>query len=487
MSATATRPNIKWNVALVDDDDEFRSQFIELASHTHPSLNIIPIGDFAKAKNLLDERRLDIAVLDLCRGRPEQSDQPGIGVLQAWKGIGFCPVIIHSAIAESVMDQKNAFVRVIPREGADKLLEEITRLIDTKIPLIHRAIQEHISSSMREYMWGFVDKHWQQFEPVSMKPDFLRLILARLAEHFSRQGISALTSRFYPDHPQESTDNANEETIHPAHVYVVPPVGSQPMLGDIRRLAGAATEQLVVVLTPTCDFFQKKAEIVLCAEAVELANLPHPKKPNGEYQEWASSPDDTKKLSGLRNLLGNKREGTQSERFYYLPGVFGLPHMVLDFQRLLTVPLEKLSSSPCLARIASPFAEAISAQFVRYVGRIGTPVLDIDSIVKGLRTGLPKSENGSVVSGEPESASAKADESRKAGKAEKSTGAPSAPRPAPAKPEGHSAITGASKAKMAEPEKQAHVSEKAGAPKVEAMEPGNQLSASEEAEVAKPE
>lgn len=476
MSATATKPNIKWNVALVDDDDEFRSQFIELASHTHPLLNIIPIADFAKAKDLLDERRIDIAVLDLCRGRPEQADQPGLGVLMAWKGIGFCPVIIHSAIAESVMEQKNAFVRVIPREGAEKLLEEITRLLDTKIPLIHRAIQEHISSSMREYMWGFVDKHWQQFEPVSTKPDFLRLILARLAEHFSRQGISALTSKFYPEHPQESIDNANEETIHPAHVYVMPPVGSQPMLGDIRRLAGGAAEQLVVVLTPTCDFFQKKAEIVLCAEAGELAKLshPNPKRPNGEYQEWASSPDDAKKLTPLRNLLGNRREGTQPERFYYLPGVFGLPHTVLDFQRLLTVPLEKLSSSPCLARIASPFAEAISAQFVRYVGRIGTPVLDIDSIVKGLRTALPKSESGSEVSGKPESASAKTDESGKAGKAEKSTGAPSGPRPVPAKPEGQLVVSGAPKAKLAEPEKQVDASEEAGAPKAEAAEPGKQ-------------
>lgn len=415
MSATANKPDIMWNIALVDDDDEFRSQFIELARNTHPHLNIVPVNDFAKAKTLLDERRLDMAVLDICLGRPEQDNQPGLSVLQSWKSIGFCPVIIHSAIAESVKEHENAFVRVVPREGAEKLLEEISRLIETKIPVIHRAIQEHISSSMREYMWGFAEKHWQHFEPVSKKPDFLRLILARLAEHFSRQGISALTNKFYPDLPSEFSDSATEDRIHPAHFYIMPPVGSLPMMGDIRQLNDGSSSQLVVVLTPTCDFFQKKSEIVLCTKAIDLDKLPNPKKPNehGEYGRWAGAPDDNQKLAELSSLLRNNRQGTQSERFYYLPGVFSLPHTVLDFQRLMTFPLDELSAAPCLARIASPFAEAISAQFVRYVGRIGTPVLDVDAIVKGLRAALPKSESAAAA-GKPGSGPVKAEQTKKA-------------------------------------------------------------------------
>ena len=84
-------------------------------------------------------------------------------------------------------------------------------------------------------------------------------------------------------------------------------------------------------------------------------------------------------------MLGNNRRRNQRERFYYLPGVLTLPHLLVDFQQLNILPLEEISTLAKMASLDSPFAEALLARFTRYYGRLGTPDLDVDGLVMRLR------------------------------------------------------------------------------------------------------
>ena len=96
----------------------------------------------------------------------------------------------------------------------------------------------------------------------------------------------------------------------------------------------------------------------------------------------------------LRALLQDIRQNGQPEWFALLPGTLTpstcsgrrLPDLVVDFQRLVTLPREHMDSLERLASLDSPFAEALLARFARYFGRLGTPDLDLEMVIARLRS-----------------------------------------------------------------------------------------------------
>lgn len=101
-----------------------------------------------------------------------------------------------------------------------------------------------------------------------------------------------------------------------------------------------------------------------------------------EYQKWQTSlpqPSNTTNRK-LRALLQDNRQDSRHERFYFLPGAIALPDLVIDFQQLVTLPREQMATLEQLASLDSPVAEALLARFGRYLGRLGTPELDLEVI-----------------------------------------------------------------------------------------------------------
>jgi hypothetical protein len=62
------------------------------------------------------------------------------------------------------------------------------------------------------------------------------------------------------------------------------------------------------------------------------------------------------------------------------------PDLVVDFQQLVTLPREQMTTLERLASLDSPFAEALLARFGRYFGRLGTPDLDLEVIINRLQS-----------------------------------------------------------------------------------------------------
>lgn len=151
------------------------------------------------------------------------------------------------------------------------------------------------------------------------------------------------------------------------------------MLGDLRLV----NNELLFVLWPSCDLVTRadgtrKVDDVLCARTILLSDTE-------EHRIWkkaveqSSATGKKKAQKQLERLFRNQRtvEGVQAERFHFLPGVWDIPATLIDFASLRPIQLASLRSAPCMGTVASPFAEAVNARFLRYVARIGTPDLDL--------------------------------------------------------------------------------------------------------------
>jgi CheY-like chemotaxis protein len=377
-------PTDTWNVLLVEDDATVRRQVCEyLAEESFASRKLIisEIPDLDKALNLIHERKADLVILDIYRGTARKGgEQTGIRILESIKKSGFVPVVLYTALPEGLEEQQSSFVRLVGKDvgGLERLKAEITELFRIHVPQVHRAVVNHLDRALCSYMWEFVQAHWAEFSSLADKPEFLRLIVQRLAMTFAREGIGKMTEEVYGILAAEAT---NVDTVHPAEYYIKPPIGQDPMLGDIRLRQSMEKIEYLVVLWPSCDMVstggrKPKTQQVLCARSALAKDAP-------EVVDWVNDPSNTKEKK-VKRLVKNTRDESP-ERYHFLPGVWDIPNLVVDFQALEHITLSEVRAYTCLGTLASPFAEALGARFQRYIGRIGTPDLEVNTILTQIR------------------------------------------------------------------------------------------------------
>jgi CheY-like chemotaxis protein len=379
--------NAVWNVLLVEDDEEVRRQVREyFADETFASRNLrfTEIPDLREALGFIGERKADLVILDVYRGTAAPGgERTGVDVLESLKASGFAPVVLYTALPEGLEEHVSSFVRLVSKEADSlgRLKSEIQSLFDLRIPQLNRALINHLDQTLSEYMWRFVQEQWPEFEPLVGKPEFLRLVLQRLALTFSRQGVDRLTREVYET---QSPTVSDSDTVHPAEYYIKPPLSEDPLLGDVRECDQDGGVTYLVVLWPSCDMVTTgsraaKTQLVLCARASLARN-------ETEISEWLESQTSRTKKDKVRRLIKNQRDKNfgSADRYHFLPGVWDIPDLVVDFQNLELVRIEELCSMRCLGTLASPFAEALGTRFRRYIGRPGTPDLDVSEVLRQL-------------------------------------------------------------------------------------------------------
>lgn len=385
MPEQTNAPADVWNVLLVEDDATVRRQVREyLSGETFASrrLNISDIAELDQALNLIHEHKADLVILDVYRGIAQRGgEQTGIRILESIKNSGFVAVVLYTALPEGLEEQQSSFVRLVGKDagGLERLKAEITELFRTRVPQAHRAIVNHLDRALCSYMWQFVQAHWTEFSCLADKPEFLRLVVQRLAMTFAREGISRMTEEVYGAAAAEQATSA--DMVHPAEYYIKPPIGHDPMFGDIRQKQSGGETSYLVVLWPSCDMVSTggrtpKTQQVLCARATLAKDAP-------EVIEWLAAASRAKQRR-VECLMRNTRDESP-DRYHFLPGVWDIPDLVVDFQALEHIALCDLLQYVCLGTLASPFAEALGARFQRYVGRIGTPDLNVNAIVAQIR------------------------------------------------------------------------------------------------------
>lgn len=353
-------------------------EFLEGETFSFGEISFTGTESFDEALELLRRRKVDLVILDVYRGKPSSGDQAGVELLREWKSVGFAPVVMYTALPAGLEDHCGPFVRLVSKEGPgslERLKAEIEGVFRHKIPGIHRAIRGHLDKALARYMWGFVVENWDKIEGLTERADFVRLLLHRLEREFSREGVGALIESLYPG--TGAVDPATSK-VDPTEFYVKPPVGDGIQAGDLRVVG----DQVFVVLWPSCDLVERdggyKVERALCARTVGLADCE-------EHKEWEQGdPPSNNVINGLKALMSNNRRAGQAERYHFLPPAWDMTATLVDFQLLEHVRLAELRVTTCIATIASPFAEELCGRFVRYIGRLGTPDLDLDVILKSL-------------------------------------------------------------------------------------------------------
>ena len=68
-------------------------------------------------------------------------------------------------------------------------------------------------------MWGFVEGNWNELEPIAGKPEFLRVVVQRLASSLSQQrGVERMTEVVFG---AGSDHSVAPDKVHPAELYIM--------------------------------------------------------------------------------------------------------------------------------------------------------------------------------------------------------------------------------------------------------------------------
>jgi hypothetical protein len=385
----------KWRFLVVEDNDGIARQLIEaIPDFVSPpdTANGVHYRSFKDAIKHLDDEKYDILILDLkdddLAGDDEADAPSGLKVFEKLKRTRFAPVVFYTALAHKVRAEQTSFVRVVEKtETIVRVKEEVNRVFATQLPILLRRVED----VQREYMWDFVSTHWQEFEQPANQADIAYLLARRLAISLEMAAANlAVTIGGQAQAP------ADDRKAHPMVMYIRPPIGLHRMAGDILVEKVQGGDLYWMILTPSCDFAQEKAQYAVLAKCEKLSG-------QDELVKWMGNQGDKNAKSRLEDLIGDNRKTAptgpklQPERFKFLPGTFFLPDLLVDFQQIRTVAMAELDKFIAIASLDSPFAEAILARFSRYFGRLGTPDVDKQVVLNRLQTAPQEETNGTPV------------------------------------------------------------------------------------------
>lgn len=385
----------RWIVLLIEDNEQMRKdileelQGVEIAGRT---LAVRPVEDFRTAFEEVRERRADLVILDVYQDTPMLGGDPiGLEVLDELQNTGFVSVILYTAHPEGAKGRESPFVKIVGKDdsGVATLRAEVESVFSGRLPQLFRAIVSHFDRTLREYMWGFVQESWDSLKQIGGQPEFLRILLRRLAASLSREGIDQIAAETFGDAGNQYS--LEHDNAHPAEYYTMPPVGHDVRFGDVRIVSFKDdVREIRVVVWPSCDLVttagrQVKVEKLSCALARPMDDLP-------EMKAWAAAPKDVKKREAVGRIIRNKRkgDGMSEERFHYLPAFGSIPDLVIDFHEVDRLAVTDVASSERLATIASPFAEHLAVRYLRYIGRPGVPDLDSVGLLTRIEAGINK-------------------------------------------------------------------------------------------------
>jgi CheY-like chemotaxis protein len=385
-----SEPPVPARILHVDDDREYRERARDyLEGEELPGWGtplVRSLDSFSEALATLESGRFDLVILDVRLGGHDQTAAPpaeeaGVRTLEEIRARRFVPVVFWTGLPGKVAQLSGPLVRVVAKtDGPQRLGEVVRELFDTGLPAVNRALLALVEDEQRRYMWDFVARHWDELR-VDGDPLALAYLLARrLGRSLSGPGIHRLAAALGDTAGKPPAEN----TIHPAEMYIVPPLeGTRPGVADLFcESPGTGDRDWWLMVTPSCDLEHGKAEGIVLAACRPLAG--HPDVVAFRERENGSN------RGKVRELLGHATSG-QRDRYLFLPRAPAIPDLVADFQHLRSVSRPELDAMKRVASLASPFAEAAVSRFTRYFGRVGTGDLDVPFLLQALENPQPAS------------------------------------------------------------------------------------------------
>lgn len=364
-------------VLVVDDDDENIIQLKELLPTEISTLKMSweYCNNFDNALIMLRQRRFDILISDIYRGREKAQKTIAIGDARARdlvdeiRSCRFCPIVLFTdgQVPEELTERP--FVWSADKGASnfhDTLITRIQDAISTGLPEIARRLHDELDKYAGSYVWRFLADRWNDMRRSGVNTNALeRIIRRRAAVHFGR------------------VDGVGDEvvaraTVEPVDYYIYPPISKHLRLGEIIRRRG--TVDFRVVLTPHCFLTvqpgeeQPRASHVLTAHTLPAAELV-------QQLNWPQRADkildQRRKVTSFPALGIGQPQG----RYCFLPRFLDIPDIYCDLMRLESLAIQTVRDEfDRIAVLDWPFAEALQSTMVKLYGAVGVPVLVPDSV-----------------------------------------------------------------------------------------------------------
>ncbi len=374
--------NSRLQVLLVEDDQDDLRQLVRdlpvVFSSRRLEADIHPCETFEDAFAQITNPlyRFDLILSDTYRGRIGNRDAKVLRMVNTYQGSRFCPLVIFSSGPKPPELIESAFL-VWADKGTSKDIERaMNKLLDTNIPQLARMLHNDIERSAGSYLWGFLEKRWDNLMSEKVDADVLeRLIRRRAALQIGRLNPSV-----------KGTQELEE--VKASEFYIYPSISEDLRLGEI--LINVEDDTFRVVLTPHChlriqpDETLPRAEHVLTVKVFPAKEtiLNAYKKPDGTQKNpWRGNTE--KKTDKLRRRIKSPAEqmGKLDGRYWFMPGFLDIPGSYCDFLQLESLAYQEIIDTGKFKRVAAidaPFAEALQSCFTRFYLRVGLPNLNPD-------------------------------------------------------------------------------------------------------------
>ena len=138
---------------------------------------------------------------------------------------------------------------------------------------------------------------------------------------------------------------------------------------------------LGVILTNACDIQWDKANFLHIACLLPAKDI---LQNSNEFEQITSSADEDNNLSktktkSLDKFFSDFIYNRNIVRFFYIdpkPVLESLPHFLLDFQNLITIPFKEEERLNPIAQLPSPHREKMILHFSSYVSRVAVDRVD---------------------------------------------------------------------------------------------------------------
>lgn len=384
-----------FRILIVDDNDEMitdirRELSDTIVKESFPNLKIDTCNDFAEAEKLLCDMEYDLAVLDVREEAPlggSPDDERGSRAFDIVRSSRFLPVVFFTALPDRVRDYEALpLISVVSKEDMEDLPAAVSAALESGIATTVKTLNNHIESVVRTYLWDTVAPRWTEISGGNPK-QLAGLLVSRIIRSLHENGMDEVSKELElyksasPPADGESDDGAPSAVTH----YVYPPVSKDLVPGALihyktnqdslpsegsaeSALENDGLEDWWVVLTPACDFAQRKVEYVLLVRGLRL-------DASAQYIAWKSASFDDKKWPKIDSIVRGK-----TARYDFLPHFDPIPDLIIDFEQVLAVNREDLENVDVVATLDSPFTEALLTRYSHFRGRIGTPDLDFKAL-----------------------------------------------------------------------------------------------------------
>jgi hypothetical protein len=349
-----------WRILIIEDQPDLAAaaqREITDAFDLNQSINVEVQfeTDFDAGFACVQKGESDIVVLDVRRDTPNPTsadETAGHAVFLDIKEARFAPVIFWTALPENVYNEiMLPLVAVVKKDDIEKLPGAIEAAINSRAVDTIEDIEKQVAAVLTRHMWTELGPHWGEYTDGADSGTLAPVLISRLARILDE-------------------DREQSFTTHPSHRYVYPPASATRSPGDILR---ESSQEWWVVLTPACDFEQKKFEFVLLAHA-------GPIETHRKYLTWTSEKAKGNAAKGEWNELRKDVLKATKGRYQYLPAFRDIPDLVIDLENVRSVTVDVLDVMEPVASLVSPFSEALLVQHSQFRGRIGVPDLDEELI-----------------------------------------------------------------------------------------------------------